>query len=191
MTDNPGLGRAIVQAPLNHQNEVFIIMKRFLAIFVALCAISGMAFAQGKGKGKGKGKMAKASMSNAVLKKGQPLGSSEMVNLADVLKDPGAYAGKKVRIEGVIERSCKNMGCWMEIAAAKGGDTVRAETEHKFFIPLDAAGMKIKAEGMFSVKTIAKEEAEHLASEGAKLKLNPDGTATEVSFVATGVELSK
>jgi hypothetical protein len=30
-----------------------------------------------------------------------------------------------------------------------------------------------------------------MASEGAKLKLNPDGTATEISFVATGVELSK
>ena len=53
-----------------------------------------------------------------------------------------------------------------------------------FFIPLDAAGMKIKAEGAFEVKTLSKEEAEHLASEGAKLKLNADGTATEISFVS-------
>jgi hypothetical protein len=165
--------------------------KNLVAILLALFVLGGGA-AFGQGKSKGKGKMAaKATAKSEVLKKGEPLGASEMVNLADVLKDPAAFAGKKVRIQGVIERSCKNMGCWMEIAAVKGGETVRAETKHKFFIPLEAAGMKIKAEGTIEIKTISKEEAEHMASEGAKLKLNPDGTANEISFVATGVELSK
>ncbi len=166
--------------------------KKFVAILLAASVMGGTALAQSKHKMGGKSKMAaKTSMKNEVLKKGAPLGTSEMVNLADVMKDPAAYAGKKVIIAGVIERSCKTMGCWMEIAIAKGGETVRTETKHKFFIPLDAAGMKIKAEGAFEVKTLSKEEAEHLASEGAKLKLNADGTATEISFVATGVELSK
>ena len=96
-----------------------------------------------------------------------------------------------MRIEGVIERSCTEMGCWMEIAAVKGGDTVRADTKHKFFIPLQAAGMKIKAEGTFSLNILSKDKADHLAGEGAKLKRNADGTANEIAFVATGVELSK
>jgi hypothetical protein len=170
-------------------------MKKILvALLLTACAVS--VFGQGKRKpgGKNKGTTAKAIVADSVIKKGEPLGANPaavVVSLADVLKDPAAYAGKTIRVEGVIERSCKNMGCWMEIAATKGGDTVRAETKHKFFIPLDAAGMKIKAEGTVEVKTISKEEAEHMASEGAKLKLNPDGTATEISFVATGVELSK
>lgn len=168
--------------------------KNLVAILLAVSVLGGTALAQGNHKmgGKSKSKMAaKTSMKNEVLKKGAPIGDSTIVSVADLLKNPAAYAGKKVVIEGVIERSCKTMGCWMEVALAKGGDTVRIETKHKFFIPLDAAGMKIKAEGTVEVKTINKEEAEHLASEGAKLKLNADGTATEISFVATGVELSK
>lgn len=166
-------------------------MKKLFALTLAVCVLCGaVALAQNKNKGKNK-TMAKAAATATVLKKGEPLGNSPVVNVADVIKDPNAYTGKKIRVEGIIERSCTEMGCWMEIAAVKGGDTVRAETKHKFFIPLDAAGMKIKAEGTVEVKTLTKEEAEHQASEGAKLKLNPDGTATTISLVATGVELSK
>ena len=169
--------------------------KGLLALLIAMSFLGSLALAQTKGKHKGKmmkPATAKAVMTSGTIKKGAALSeATPLVALADVLKDPAAFAGKKVRIEGIIERSCTNMGCWMEIAAVKGGATVRAETKHKFFIPLDAAGSKIKAEGEIAVKTINKEEAEHLASEGAKLKLNPDGTATEISFLATGVELSK
>jgi hypothetical protein len=41
------------------------------------------------------------------------------------------------------------------------------------------------------VKKLSKAEAEHLESEGAKLKRAEDGSAIEVSFVANGVELTK
>ena len=52
--------------------------------------------------------------------------------------------------------------------------------------------MKFRAEGEFSVKTLSKEEVDHLVKDdGAKIKANADGTAHEVSFVATGVELWK
>jgi hypothetical protein len=41
------------------------------------------------------------------------------------------------------------------------------------------------------VNTLSKEDVEHLVGEGAQIDVNPDGTATEVSFVADGVELEK
>jgi hypothetical protein len=41
------------------------------------------------------------------------------------------------------------------------------------------------------VQKLSKDEADHLAGEGAKLHRNPDGTATEVTFIASGVELTK
>ena len=168
-------------------------MKKHLValVLVAFAVSGGAVFGQGKHKMGGKGKMAKATMAGGVIKKGAPLGESPMDNLAEVLQDPSQFAGKAVRIEGVIERSCTEMGCWMEIAAVKGGDTVRADTKHKFFIPLQAAGLKIKAEGTFSLNVLSKEKADHLAGEGAKIKRNADGTANEIAFVATGVELSK
>jgi len=84
-------------------------------------------------------------------------------------------------------------GCWMQIAPAAGDDkAVRVTFDHKFDVPKDAGKMKFRAEGEFAVKTLSRETVEHLVKEdGAKLKTNPDGTAHEVSFVATGVELWK
>ncbi len=61
--------------------------------------------------------------------------------------------------------------------------------DHSFFIPLNSKGMKARALGVLKVKQHAKEHADHLEGEGAYLVRNADGTATEVTFVAEGVEL--
>jgi hypothetical protein len=85
-------------------------------------------------------------------------------------------------------------GCWMELAPSKGASAVRIKMkDHAFFVPLDAAGLKAKVEGVMSVKTLSKAEVDHLMNEdGAKFdKINADGTVTEISFEATGVELTK
>jgi hypothetical protein len=50
--------------------------------------------------------------------------------------------------------------------------------------------MMVRAEGVFHIKSWSKEEADHLEGEGAKLVRNRDGTATEIGFVASGVELT-
>jgi hypothetical protein len=99
-----------------------------------------------------------------------------------------------VAVEGVIVRSCKKEGCWMEMAAKEGGKSVRVTFgDHAFYIPLNSAGMKVKAQGTFKTKTLSKEHVEHLINDdGAKFdNRNADGTVTEVSFDATGVELTK
>ena len=98
-----------------------------------------------------------------------------------------------MRVEGVIVRSCKMEGCWMELAPKQDAKSVRVKMkDHAFFIPLKAAGAMAKAEGVFTVKTLSKEEVKHMIEEdGAKFdKINADGTVTEVSFEATGVELT-
>ena len=131
---------------------------------------------------------------NGVLKRGDLVGNAKAVSLAKVLKNPNDYVGKTVVVEGVIVRSCKMEGCWMELAPAKDEKSVRVTFKKRaFFIPLDSAGMRAKAEGVFSVKTLSKEQVDHLITEdGAKFdNINKDGTATEISFEATGVELRK
>ena len=82
----------------------------------------------------------------------------------------------------------------MEMADKEGGRSVRVTFgDHAFFIPLNSAGMKVKAEGKFVTKVLPKEHVDHLINDdGAKFdKRNPDGTVTEVSFDATGVVLTK
>ena len=115
-------------------------------------------------------------------------------SLEKVLDKPNDFADRTVAVEGVIVRSCKKEGCWMEMAAKEGRRSVRVTFgDHAFFIPLNAAGMKVKAQGVFKTKTLSKEHVDHLINEdGAKFdNRNADGTVTEVSFDATGVELIK
>ncbi|HEX8161926.1 MAG TPA: DUF4920 domain-containing protein [Pyrinomonadaceae bacterium] len=127
-----------------------------------------------------------------VVKRGEPLGDAPAVKFADVLKEPAKYEGKRIIVEGVVERVCQAQGCWLELAPEKGARGVRvAMKDHAFFVPFDAAGLTARVDGTLGVKTLSKADADHFEGEGAKLKRNPDGTATEVSFVATGVELRK
>ena len=107
---------------------------------------------------------------------------------------PDDVAGKTVEVSGVIVRSCKKEGCWMEMADKDGGKSVRVTFgDHAFFIPLNAAGLRVRAQGTFKTKVLSKEHVDHLINDdGAKFdNRNPDGTVTEVSFDATGVELIK
>ena len=119
---------------------------------------------------------------------------TKKISLEKALTKPDKYSGKTVAVDGVIVRSCKKEGCWMEMAAKQGGKSVRVTFgDHAFFIPLNAAGMKVKAQGVFKTKVLTKEHVDHLINDdGAKFdNRNADGTVTEVSFDATGVELTK
>lgn len=108
--------------------------------------------------------------------------------------DPTQVTDKTVELKGVVVRSCKKEGCWAEIADKEGGKSVRVTFgDHAFFIPLNAAGMKVRAQGTFKTKVLPKEHVDHLIKDdGAKFdNRNPDGSVTELSFDATGVELVK
>lgn len=120
--------------------------------------------------------------------------SSKKASVEKAFADPKKYEGQTVTVTGVIVRSCKTEGCWMEMADKEGGRSVRVTFgDHLFFIPLNSAGMKVKAEGKFVTKVLSKEKVDHLINDdGAKFEnRNPDGSVTEVSFDATGVELTK
>ena len=171
-------------------------MKKIISLMVLVLAFSLAAFAQDEKmemKPTDKDKT-EAIPTGGVLKRGAMLGNAKKVSLAKVLANPAKYTGQAVRVEGVIVRSCKMEGCWMELAPKQDAKSVRVKMkDHAFFIPLESAGALAKAEGVFSVNTLSKEEVKHMIEEdGAKFdKVNEDGTVTEVSFVATGVELTR
>jgi hypothetical protein len=168
-------------------------MKTFVAaLVVAACAASAAAQDTHHGH-RPKPEGPAAAESSGVIKRGEAIGDSRRVAFADALKEPQKYAGKTVVIEGVVRRVCKKEGCWVEIAPkADSEETVRVTFDHKFSVPKDADRLNFRAEGQLKVKTLSKETVEHLVKDdGAKIKTNPDGTAHEVTFLATGVELWK
>lgn len=195
-------------------------MKKLLSLTIFTLFFATFALAQdpqrgidqmpGKGKPKpqeevqksdGKDEKAKSEQANIdektafPIKRGEMSGNAKKVSLAKILKNPQKYSGKTVLVSGVIVRSCKMEGCWLELAPSANAQSIRIKMkDHGFFIPLNSASMnlKAKAEGVFEVKTLSKEHVDHLIEDGAKFdKRNADGTVTEVSFIANGVELTR
>jgi len=170
--------------------------KLVLLVFVLLlCSASGLAQAEKKTKPQPTDADKTAAIpSGSYLKRGASIGKAEKVSLEAVMKDPSKFSGKTVLVEGVIVRSCKMEGCWAELAPSKDAKSVRVKMkDHAFFIPLESAGAIARAEGVFQVKTLSKAMVDHMIEEdGAKFdNRNADGTVTEVSFEAIGIELTR
>lgn len=170
-------------------------MKKFLSLIMMILAFSLVGFAQTTEEKKPTEKdKTEAIPTDGFLKRGAPLGNSKKVSLAKVLANPQKYAGKMVRVEGVIVRSCKKEGCWLELAPSENAKSVRVKMkDHAFFVPLESAGAFARAEGIFTIKVLTKEMVDHMIEEdGAKFEnRNADGTVTEITFEATGVELTR
>jgi hypothetical protein len=168
-------------------------MKTFFAALL-LCASAASAAAQDAHHGQHPKQETTAAAESDRILRGEAIGAkTERVSFADALKEPQKYDGKTVVIEGVVRRVCQAEGCWMEIGPkSEGEESVRVTFDHKFAVPKDSSEMNFRAEGTLKVKTLSKETVEHLVKDdGAKIKTNPGGTANEVTFLATGVELWK
>lgn len=125
-----------------------------------------------------------------VVTRGSALGDSPVVDLAAALGNPSAYAGEQVILEGTVVKACPMKGCWMELAPDGAARGIRVTfKDYGFFVPTDVAGRAARLEGTFETNVFSRADADHLIAEGVSLVRNPDGTATELSFVASGVEL--
>jgi cytochrome c-type biogenesis protein CcmE len=147
-------------------------MRRFAAaaatvcVLVAAVSVSALA-AEGKVYGKG-------------------VNASEVVAISDLLANPDKYAGKTVRVEGLITDVCPKRGCWMDLASDKEFQTVRIKVDDgEIVFPLDAKGKQAVAEGVFTKTEITKdqalEHAKHLAEEKGE-KFDPE-TAKDLPTV--------
>lgn len=163
-------------------------------LLTTLIAISAPAAAGVQTDGeKAAGEVPQTDEQGQVIQRGSKIGSkSPVVPLVDVIKHPEKYENKKIIIEGTVNNVCQKKGCWMEVLAGKDQPGVRVTfKDYGFFVPKDASGYKVRAEGKVKITTMSKETADHYAEEGAQLVRNEDGTAKEVGFVADGVELYK
>lgn len=178
-------------------------MKRFFTLIIAALIFTIPSFAQEMKKhgmkDEGKPKATEKDKTEVIpakgyLKRGAPLGKSDKVSLVALIAAPEDFKERKVRVDGLIVRSCKMEGCWLELAPTEGAKSIRVTMKgHAFFVPLSSAGATAKVEGTVQVKNLTAAQVKHMVEEdGAKFdKLNPDGSVTEVSFEATGVELTR
>jgi hypothetical protein len=130
-----------------------------------------------------------------VTRYGAPIGAGDTLKLASVLAEPDKYKNQPVIVEAEVRKACTKKGCWMELAESldKTAQGCRVTfKDYGFFVPIDSAGSHARVQGTVTSELVAASYVKHLEEEGAHFpKKNPDGTADEVRFVATGVELSK
>lgn len=135
---------------------------------------------------------AQSPTDSAVVRRGAAVPAGRAVAVSQLVATPRSYTEKSVIVEGVITRECTEKGCWMQVAPSADAAGMRVTfKDYGFFIPQSMVGRRARMEGMTKVTTHSKAAADHLIGEGAQLQRNADGTATEVQFVATGVELFK
>ena len=126
-------------------------------------------------------------------KYGAPLTNAPTATLGTVLGKPSEYTGHPVRIEGHVRRACSAMGCWLELAESTAADAPACRVlmkDHAFFVPTDSAGANARVEGTLDLRRIEPAQVAHMEGEGATFEHKAaDGSAEEVRFVASGVEL--
>lgn len=97
---------------------------------------------------------------------GKPLTLKEKTPISAILKNPHAYHGKKVQVEGTIVEVCEERGCWIKIASDKPFESIRFKVEDGVItFPLDAKGKLAVAEGVVQVNGLTKEQAMAQAKE--------------------------
>lgn len=114
------------------------------------------------------------------------------ISLADLMKEPGKYAGKRLEIQGVVQDVCRKKGCWMLVKSGKHVMRVRF-AGYKFFVPTNSKGYKVSVYGLAKETVIPEKLARHYAEESgdpqkAKTIKGPQKT---VVFTADWVVLSK
>jgi len=130
-----------------------------------------------------------------VGKYGAPLGGGREEKLASLFSEPGRFAGQTVQVEGHVRRACSKMGCWMELATSADPASPACRVimkNHAFFVPKDAAGSAARVEGVLETKRIEADQVAHMEREGGQFPNKAaDGSAEELRFVASGVELRR
>ncbi|HEY3498961.1 MAG TPA: DUF4920 domain-containing protein [Polyangiaceae bacterium] len=126
---------------------------------------------------------------------GAPIAATREEKLASLLSDPARWSGQTVLVSGHVRRACSKMGCWMELS--ESGDPASPACRvimknHAFFVPKDSAGSSARVEGVLEAKRIEPAQVTHMEQEGAQFSQKAaDGSAQELRFVASGVELRR
>jgi hypothetical protein len=77
-----------------------------------------------------------------------------------LMVEPDEYAGKTVRVDGVVTGVCKNRGCWIHITDPDTGKGVRVKVEDGVIVfPYSVMGHKASAQGVFEAIKLTPEQA--------------------------------
>jgi hypothetical protein len=120
----------------------------------------------------------------AGTKYGTGVAVQQATSIADVAAKPDQFVGKTVRVDGVVEAVCENMGCWMQLKDEKSASMLRIKVDDGVIVfPVTAKGKKASAEGVIEKVDVVAENAHH-AEMAAKEVKDATKTATDAAHAA-------
>ena len=123
-------------------------MRRILVLSLALAALSlGAADAR---------------------KYGKPLAVKEETQVSEILAQPDKYAGRTVRVKGIVTDVCEERGCWIKIGAGKGTEILFKVEDGVIAFPMAAKGSQVVAEGTVSKRVLSVEQQKAMCDKEAQ-----------------------
>jgi len=128
-----------------------------------------------------------------VVTRGEALSPKPAKPVDMCIRESKVLAGKTVKVTGKVKQVCQAKGCWFALES-KDGQTVRVTSMgYKFFVPMNAAGKTATVEGVFGVKELSSEMAQHYENDrvagSAEQPRKITSPVKEYSLAATAVEL--
>lgn len=108
--------------------------------------------------------------------------------ISAILGDPKAFAGKSVRVEGMVVDVCAKRGCWMDLAGTEPGQKLKFKVvDGEMTFPMDAKGKYATAEGVVSVNELSLEDS----VEYAKYQAEETGKTFDPASVTAPITVIK
>ena len=124
------------------------------------------------------------------LRVGAAITVKKSTDIDRLARNPKRYLGRTVRIEGVVKNVCQGMGCWVEVASAKGGSFLAKSLDESVLLPKDCVGRRIVVQG--AVTALPAQGAEAHAHAHAEIPVEGHVCPAPAYVVSTqGVELAR
>jgi hypothetical protein len=112
---------------------------------------------------------------------------TETVQVSELLANVDKYAGKQVRVEGLITGVCPKRGCWFDMAGDKPGATVRFKViDGVMVFPMDQKGRYAVAQGIVKKMPMTLEQSKAWAKhqkEEYGADIDPDAITEPLTLV--------
>jgi hypothetical protein len=100
------------------------------------------------------------SVSALAAQYGEKITVEKATSIEELLANPAPFEGKVVRVEGTIQKSCANSGCWIYIGDEK--NSIYAKSfDHSVLVPTDVVGKRAIVQGKVQLVGDEKGEAKH------------------------------
>jgi len=100
---------------------------------------------------------------------GKEITLQDTTSIQKLLQNPEAWVGQPVLVQGRIVAVCENRGCWMNLAAENGEQSIKIKVnDGEIVFPLDAKGKVAQAQGVFEKLVFSVEEVRKIKQHEAE-----------------------